>query len=231
MLINRPAEAGAQVRILPGSPRNSGVFGRRLPASRLICPISGADFIARFIARGIVTRILRDVHGDYRGACGYGASTKEARRNCPSRAADGALLRNRAVNDAPEPWSIGAVRSSSCTACAFSCQMGLSVCGSAVVHAANNHGCGAHVRVIVDRLLMRVAHFDSGGRTALVEHWRDRSAHGHLPRTGNGTPPMSGGISSRARPGERAQATCSPSIAAAVGSTMRAAGLQVIESG
>jgi hypothetical protein len=52
--LNRPPEAGAQVRILPGAPRNSGVFAKAPLYTPLICPISGADFIARFIARRIV---------------------------------------------------------------------------------------------------------------------------------------------------------------------------------
>jgi hypothetical protein len=60
---SRPPEAGAQVRILPGAPiaggpRNSGVFAKAPLCIRLICLISGADFIARFIARWIVARIL-----------------------------------------------------------------------------------------------------------------------------------------------------------------------------
>ena len=46
-----PPEAGAQVRILPGAPRNTEFLASCLSTSRLICPISDANFIARFIAR------------------------------------------------------------------------------------------------------------------------------------------------------------------------------------
>jgi hypothetical protein len=42
----------SQVRILPGAPRIPGHLTAWLAAPRLICPISGVDFIARFIARG-----------------------------------------------------------------------------------------------------------------------------------------------------------------------------------
>ena len=50
---SRPPEAGAQVRILPGAPRKSGISGKLPVVVPLICPISDADFIARFIARRI----------------------------------------------------------------------------------------------------------------------------------------------------------------------------------
>ena len=42
--LNRPPEAGAQVRILPGAPRKSGIFGK-LPAD---IPIDLPDWCRRF---------------------------------------------------------------------------------------------------------------------------------------------------------------------------------------
>src|SRR6266487_1065560 len=56
--INRPPEAGAQVRILPGAPNKSGPLTRCRHATSLVCPLRGVHFIARFIAHAVAPRIL-----------------------------------------------------------------------------------------------------------------------------------------------------------------------------